>query len=429
MKVPSIFLLLALSGSTYQTLARSGSDGVYGAIDAHALAAPASMETSFKTLAAWLTAPCRSDEEKARVIFRWITGNIRYDVDAFFAGDPVSGDAADALKNKTGVCEGYAGLFAELARASGLEAASITGYAKGYGYAPGRPLGAVPNHAWNAVRIGGRWRLLDCTWGAGYVGDDRSFHRAFDPHFFLTPPGEFIFDHFPEDEAWQLLDSPRSRTQFERSVHVKSGFYNLGLSLGTNTEGTLRADGEIVVRLGLTRPVTGVAALLKGERALDDRCAFVQNERNALVIRVMPPDTGVYSLRLFGRAAADAGPYGWVLDYRIESARRASGLPAYPRKFTEFDRENARVIVPIAGVLSAGTVETFRITIPPGDQGAVIVNDAWTFLKQTGEEWRGDVTIQPGTISVCAKHPGREEWETLLEYSGKERGAEPPPPR
>src|SRR5271169_2915475 len=129
MRIPVILVLLAWSGSTSQAPAQPDPDALYSAIDAHALSAPASVETSFKTLAAWLTAPCRSDEEKVRVIFRWITRNIRYDVDAFFAGDPLSGDAADALKNKTGVCEGYAGLFAELAKASGIEAAKITGYA------------------------------------------------------------------------------------------------------------------------------------------------------------------------------------------------------------------------------------------------------------------------------------------------------------
>jgi len=413
----ALTVLLPLSGVILRS--QTAPDAAYSSIDAHALAAPRSAETSFKTLAEWLTAPCRSDEEKARVIFRWITENIRYDVDAYFAGDPLSGDAADALRNKTGVCEGYAGLFGELAKASGIEAARITGYAKGYGYVPGQPPGMVPNHAWNAVRIGGRWRLIDCTWGAGYIGDDRTFHRAFDPHYFLTSPAEFIFDHFPENEVWQLLDSPRSRADFERTVHVKSGFYNLGLSLGTNSEGTLRSDGEIVVRLGLTRPVTGIAALLKRERPSDDRCTFVQNERNSLVVRVTPPDTGLYSLRLFARAAADAGPYGWILDYRIDSRRKESRVQAYPRKFSQFDKGNARILEPIAGVLPAGTVQTFRIVIPAGDQAAVIVNESWTFLKQAGDEWRGDVTVQPGTISLCTKQPGSDEWETLLEYKGE----------
>lgn len=415
----ALLVLLLLPGRPHQAPAQPSSDDAYRAIDAHALAAPASVQTSFRTLAAWLVAPCRSDEGKARAIFRWITENIRYDVDAFFAGDQLSGDAGEALRKKSGVCEGYAGLFEELAKASGIQAVRITGYAKGYGYVPGQPPGSVPNHAWNAVRIGGRWRLVDCTWGAGYIGDDRKFHRAFDSHFFLTPPGEFIFDHFPENESWQLLDSPRSRAEFDRSVHVKSGFYALGLSLGTNTEGTLPSDGEIVLRLGLTGPVAGVAALARGEKPADDRSAFVQNEGNALVVRVTPPDTGFYSLRLFARRAADETPYAWILEYRLQSIRRAQGHPAYPRKLSEFDRGNVRIIEPMTGLLSAGTVRRFRVVIPPGDQAAVIVNESWTFLKKAGEEWQGDVMIEPGTISLCAKRPGRDEWETLLEYRGE----------
>ena len=175
----TVVVFLTLSGAHGQTSAQDAPGPDYRTLDSHALAAPASVQTSFKSLASWLTAPCGSDEEKARVIFRWITQNIDYDVDAFFAGGPVSGNAADALRTKRGVCEGYADLFMELARASGIKSVKISGFANGYGYSPGEPVGNVPNHSWNAVSINGTWKLMDCTWGAGSIGSDRKFHRAF----------------------------------------------------------------------------------------------------------------------------------------------------------------------------------------------------------------------------------------------------------
>ena len=415
----AVLLLLAFPGGPSQTSAQNAPGPDYRILDDHALAAPASVQTSFKSLASWLTAPCRSDEEKARAIFRWITQNIEYDVEALLAGGPMSGNAEDALRTRRGVCEGYAGLFMELAKASGIKAVKINGFAKGYGYSPGQQLGKVPNHAWNAVSIEGRWRLIDCTWGAGYIGNDRKFHRAFDPHFFFTPPREFIYDHFPEMEDWQLLDHPMSRGDYEKRVYVKPGFFTLGLTLGENSAGTLRADGELVVRLGITHPIAGVATLFKGDRSTDDRYAFVQDELSALVVRVTAPDTGEYTLRLFAKATGDTGMYAWILDYRIESSRTLKEFPVYPRKFRTFDTGNVRLIAPISGLLKGGSVQQFRLKIPWAEKAAVVVNEYWTYLERDGEDLMGEVTIQPGSVSVCAKYPGHEEWETILEYKGK----------
>lgn len=417
----TVLVFLALSGGPAQTSAQNAPGPDYRTVDAHALAAPASVQTSFKSLGSWLTGPCHSDEEKARALFRWITQNIDYDVDALLAGGPLSGNAEDALRTRRGVCEGYADLFMELAKASGIKSAKISGFAKGYGYSTGQQLANVPNHSWNAVSINGRWRLMDCTWGAGYIGNDRKFHRAFDPHFFFTPPQEFIYDHLPEKEDWQLLDHPLSRGEYEREVYVKPGFFSLGLTLGQHSTGTLRADGEVVVRLGITRPVASVAALFKGDRNTDDRYAFVQDELNALVVRVTPPDTGEHMLRLFAKASGDTGMYAWILDYRIESSRRAKEFPVYPRKFSAFDAGNVRLITPISGLLKGGSIQQFRLKIPWADKAAVVVNEYWTYLQRDGEDLIGEVTIQAGSVTVCAKYPGREEeeWETLLEYKGK----------
>ena len=60
-------------------------------------------------------------------------------------------------------------------RLAGLECEKISGQAKGGGYYPGcfdpdrlsRGPGA---HAWNAVKLGGKWYLSDATWAAGSVG-------------------------------------------------------------------------------------------------------------------------------------------------------------------------------------------------------------------------------------------------------------------
>jgi hypothetical protein len=177
----------------------------YEEIDRHALNAPASAESSVDSLAAYLIEPAGNDREKARAIFRWITENIDYNVEVFFKGGTGPTNSEDVLKSRKSVCYGYSDIFLSLAREAGLETIRISGYGKGYGYAPGKNFSGLPNHAWNAVKINGSWYLMDSTWGAGYVSVDKKYVRKFDDHFFMTPPSQFIYDHFPEDAQCQVL--------------------------------------------------------------------------------------------------------------------------------------------------------------------------------------------------------------------------------
>ena len=74
---------------------------------------------------------------------------------------------------------------------------------------------AEPNHAWNAVKIDGKWQLIDTTWGSGYVSDG-AYVKQFRETFFLPSPEQLAFSHFPQDAAWQLRsERSLSKTEFE----------------------------------------------------------------------------------------------------------------------------------------------------------------------------------------------------------------------
>ena len=390
-------------------------DDPYQATDQRALGAPGSVTTSTAALANWLTGPCRNEKEKARAIFRWITANISYDADAFFSGRNIRGSAGDALRSRKGVCEGYASLFTELCRKGGLTVEEVSGFAKGYGYQPGENPALKPNHSWNAVRLDGRWELIDCTWGAGYIGDDRRFHRQFNPHYFLTPPGVFIYDHFPEEEQWQLLDPPRSRDAYERTVYVKPAFFALGFSVGQNDAGTIETDGDLTIRLDVARSVAGAATLLTGNSPLGEECSFVQQEGGALVVRAALPK-GEHTLRVFAKTARTPGEYAWILDYRVVS--RVGSAESFPKKFSGFDDRGAVLVEPYTGVIGAGT-SRFHVRAPGAEQAAVIAGETWTVLEGSNGDFSGNATILPGVVTLCARYPGHEEWESLLEFRGK----------
>ena len=76
-------------------------------------------------LANSLTKNCETDLEKTRAIFVWIASNITYDMVAFKAGEYPDYNARSVLKNKSGLCEGYARLFHALATEADIKSEII----------------------------------------------------------------------------------------------------------------------------------------------------------------------------------------------------------------------------------------------------------------------------------------------------------------
>ncbi|HEX8432199.1 MAG TPA: transglutaminase domain-containing protein, partial [Longimicrobium sp.] len=150
----------------------------YRAADSVALATPAEA-SSPAVLAARLTAGLATDREKARSIYRWMTHNIEYDADAFFGNRfaiPLQTPQA-VLRRRKAVCEGFSLLYVTLARSAGLEAVEVIGFAKAFSGDVNNPV-RRQKHAWNAVRVDGRWHALDTSWGAGDI-EGRRFVRRF----------------------------------------------------------------------------------------------------------------------------------------------------------------------------------------------------------------------------------------------------------
>lgn len=172
-------------------------------------------------LANQLTAPFPSPTDKARAIFTWLHYNIRYDVDSFFNNRVQPSTPAKTLATGLAVCEGYAGLFAALAKHAGLEAVVISGHGKGFDYQHLAPGASIPpfhtNHAWNAVKIdGGQWKLIDACWGAGAVeGNSRTYNQRFDPSHFTMSNDEFGLKHFPANREHFFRDDGRPGISWE----------------------------------------------------------------------------------------------------------------------------------------------------------------------------------------------------------------------
>lgn len=151
-----------------------------------------------------LTENITEDYDKACLIFEWIRYNIRYDSEAYRKNKKrINATTTDVLRRREAVCLGYSQLFADMCKYAGLEAVVIDGHSKQGSYPPKME---EADHAWNAVRINGEWKLLDVTWAADLRGNQ----------YFCTPPETFIQQHLPADPMWQLLDNPVTTDQFKR---------------------------------------------------------------------------------------------------------------------------------------------------------------------------------------------------------------------
>jgi hypothetical protein len=409
-----LFVLFLLSC----TLLHAGEEAArYDAADRHALHVPASAAASIKTLSAYLTKPFSTEEEKSRAIFRWVTDNISYDVEGFFSGKPSASGSKDILRSRTSVCEGYSTLFEAIGKAAGLEVSTIDGYAKGFGYQAGDKISGESNHAWNAVKIRGEWKLVDCTWGAGKVNDDHTYQKEFEPYYFFTKPEEFVYRHLPTDERWQLLKRPVSRDEFQRLPFLNPSFFLCGLQLGEGMTAVLAVEGRTVVEISAPADALCLAEMEQGRRKIDG-AVFLQRKGPLIQISLNPPGTGDYILNVYAKKESDIGGYPLAASFKVTARSGDSKDTRFPLMFSTFVERKAQLQSPLIKELPSGTVQQFSLLVPGAERMAVVGNEEWDFLEKHGEQFEGTVEIGTGTITVYAKYPGESNMMALLEYFG-----------
>jgi len=388
----------------------------YERIDTHVLQTPNQMETSVQTLAAYLVKPARNEHEKVRAIFRWVTENIAYDTDGYFSGKYGDLSPDGVLKSRRAVCDGYAGLFDMLGEAAGLEVVKVIGYSKGYSYAVGDTYDRTTNHAWNAVMIDNQWHLLDATWGAGYLGENKKFVRKFQAYYFLTPPEAFIYDHLPSETRWQLLEQPVSSEDYAGFVFLRPAFFQTGLEIKSHRQSIIEIDDQVTVTLRAPDRAVLLAQLVRDDDKLDESYTFVQRQSGSYNIHAITPGPGQYVLRVYAKNRHDEGSYAWALDYRIKAAKGGEG--GFPKAFATFSENGGYLHSPMRARLKRGSTQAFKIQAPGAEEVAVIMGDNWHHLKEEGDMFIGNIEIQDKHIRVFAKFPGDEQYAGLLEYAG-----------
>lgn len=163
--------------------------------------------SSIEEMAEKITAWSETPKEQLRAIFSWIAYHIEYDTRALRLGKSSDAAPLEVVQKGRAVCHGYSNLFAALSKAVNIDAYVISGFSKGYGFEDRKKLEKA-DHAWNAVLLNNQWKLVDATWGAGYLNNRGRYVSRMQEKYFLADPYFFVTEHLPEDPAWQLLPCP-----------------------------------------------------------------------------------------------------------------------------------------------------------------------------------------------------------------------------
>ena len=313
---------------------------------------------SIEELATLLAQNVSSETAKARIIYAWIAQHIAYDLNAY--NDAVYSDkypdveAETVLGDRKTICSGYSNLYFALAEAMNLESAIIIGHAKGA--TPNLARFQDVNHSWNSVKIDGKWYLLDATWGAGAIADNK-FAFDYKPYYFATAPEELIYNHFPLDAGWQLLDWHYTRIDFDDAPDVSARFYDLGLKLDSHANYHISTPGKFAVKLKAPQDIVAIASLQQGEQELSEETILINRQNEALVINVAPPATGIYDLTIYAKHQQDPDYYGKIIRYQIEAE---AAINNYLKTYAQFHQYQANLIEPLKANLEPGRSTYFN---------------------------------------------------------------------
>jgi len=233
--------------------------------------------TETDSLAKQLAALGKTDIEKVRAIFRWITEHIDYNMKVFnrnknavtngFIFEDTVDSAAPlpslnervaekVLRRKTAFCDGYSRLFKALCDHAGMRSEIIMGYARNMNGRSGNRFAV--NHTWNTVYIDSTWHLLDVTWASGFVSYSNEYVRQYNDFYFLTPPEQFVADHYPEDLQWTLLSNPPDLREFRQGPFRYSSFVRAGITSYSPVSGIIEASIGDSIKIELkTKNITG----------------------------------------------------------------------------------------------------------------------------------------------------------------------------
>lgn len=187
----------------------------------YAKACPEKTSKNLKTLVDYLYKGGNTQTQRVELFCYWIADNIAYDTENYISGKDT--DTDKILISKKGVCQNYAKLLQKMCESIRIECHLVSGYSKGYGYSKNKPF-QNPDHAWNIVKVDGKYLFIDATWASGYVDlveGTLTFFKKLEVKEIFAEPNSFLSTHLPGDPRWQIRNNPITMKSFTSNDSIK----------------------------------------------------------------------------------------------------------------------------------------------------------------------------------------------------------------
>jgi transglutaminase-like putative cysteine protease len=275
--------------------------------DELATSIPDADQTDVATVAKYFSSRITDQHRLAKALHDYVVLRLSYDTPtSLLKGEDLakrpSQEADPVFAAKTAVCEGYARLYAALAKDAGIEVAFVTGYIRDAHRRPSED--AVSDeavkqalegflHAWNAVKLDGNWVLVDTTWDDPVSTDGKEHYST---TYLFTPPSLFAYDHLPEEPAWQLVAKPLGAGEFARQPLLSPYVGRIGVVLQDPVRSQVTVDdGELDITFGNPFHATLDAMVDR----TSEGCMTVPSESLTTHVKCRVP-AGQHEIELFG---------------------------------------------------------------------------------------------------------------------------------
>lgn len=351
-----------------------------------------------------------SESEMFRYAHDWVAQNLAYDVAGLRGESRKVTDAYGVLQYGKSVCAGYSNALQLLCDELGIECVTISGYGRGASFDPYREeqmTAPRSNHAWNAVKLDGKWHLVDVTWNSGYVRGGK-FEPNFNHHYYKVPPRQFAYRHFPLEEKWQLLEEPLDFEGFISQPLLRGRFFTYGfrqqeeyekITVIEEHEHTLQFRGDTDMLMSAR-----IVAYPDQSTEFQGYEMITRDSEGTHTVHVRFPEPGRYRLMLFAKHRKDRGSFSSLGSYYFEASVDAQGagreVIPFPQVFGRFKESGISNLQPDEGVLSRGEPQRFSFTT--GEQA-----EYYLFAGSYGH-FRFDMNKDTGTYELETSLNGDE---------------------
>lgn len=203
--------------------------------------------------------PYRSDLQRLRAIFTWVSEKISWEHPSGPLDKESSQDPRNVIQQRRGGPAEVAEVVMGMCNAVGIHCEIVRGYLK----IPGEALDVEscprPNHWWNAVIVDGEWRFMDCSL-ASPTNPRRVMYSSApatqaESFYFLTKPSHLCWTHVPFMAEQQHMVPSLPMAILLALPSACPPFFRHGLQMNSFDTSLTRIEDLEVAQIEFTVPI------------------------------------------------------------------------------------------------------------------------------------------------------------------------------